>query len=132
MADQSKRPDYSDLEPRSLYDAPEVVPESQWRGPLHRNSSTNSPQVVTPAANSAPQYDYYGSQPEVRPYYEKPPIEDREAEKQVINDNRRQKLCGMRPKVFFWVMAAVIIVLVLAAVLGGVLGTVLNRSISSS
>lgn len=133
MENRSKDQDYSDLEHVAVHDAPEVV-----RGPLQRNSSTNSPQVYTPPAQNKPQYDYYGSHPEVRPYYEKPPLDDRtdrtdrEAEKQAINDSRRVKLCGLRPKAFFWVVGVIVAILVLAAVLGGVLGSQLGNSDSSS
>lgn len=131
----NKRPNHSDLEPVSPYDAPEVVPGSQLRGPLQRNSSTNSPQVFTPPPTQKQQYDYYGAQPEVRAYYEsqeKPPIDQRDGEKQAINDSRRMKMCGLRPKIFFWILGVGIVILVLAAVLGGVLGSIYGKSDSNS
>ena len=136
MEDLNKRRDHSDLEHVSPYDAPEVVPGSQSRGHIQRNSSSNSPQIYTPPPNQKPQYDYYSGQPEVRPYYEpqneKPPVDERDAEKQAVEDSKRVKLCGLRPKVFFWILGVAITVLVIAAVLGGVLGTVLGKSKSMS
>jgi hypothetical protein len=132
MGDPNKRRDHSDLEHVSPYDAPEVVLGSQVRGHLQRNSSSNSPQVYTPPPNQKPQHDYYAGQPEVRPYYENPTVDEREAEKQAVNDSRRMKLCGVRPKVFFWILGVTTTVLVIAAVLGGVLGSVLGKSKSNS
>lgn len=132
MDDPNKRRDHSDLEAVSPHDAPEVVPGSQSRGHIQRNSSSNSPQVYTPPSNQKLQYDYYAGQPEVRPYYEKPPEDEREAEKQAVGDSKGMKLCGLRPKVFFWILGVATTVLVIAAVLGGVLGTVLGKSKSSS
>ncbi len=132
MEDPNKRRDHSDLEAVSPHDAPEVFPGSQFREHIEHNSSWNSPQAYTPLANQKPQYDYYAGQPEVRPYYEKPPVDEREAERQHVNDARRTKLCGLRPKAFFWTLGVAIVVLVIAAVLGGVLGSVLGKSKSSS
>ena len=132
----NKQPAPSGLEHVSPYDAPEVVPGSQLRGPLQRNSSTNSPQVLTPSPPNKQQYDYYGAQPDVRAYYEpqeKPSTDQRDGEKQAINDSRRRvKMCGLRPKVFFWILGVVIVLLVLAAVLGGVLGSMYGKSGSGS
>lgn len=142
MEDQSKEQSegrgYSDLQHASPHDAPEVVTDDYMRQLiLQRNTSSSSPQVYTPPArNQKPQYDYYGGQHDARPHYEPQkaplPVDEREAEKQVINDSRRVKMCGLRPKVFFWIVGAVVVVLVLAAVLGGVLGSQLGGSDSSS
>ena len=131
--DHSRRPDYSDLEHAEAYDAPQVVDDFHQRAHVRQNLSTDSPQVHKPQ-HYTPEYGYYAGQHDARPYYEneKPALDNREGERPAIKDSKRVKMCGMRPKVFFWVLGAVITILVLAAVLGGVLGTVLGKSDSNS
>lgn len=128
MEDSKKRRDHSELEAVTPHDAPEVVPGSQIRGHAQRNSASNSPQLYTPPSSEKQHYDYYAGKPDVRAYYEKPHADETEVEKEVVNDARRPKICGLRPKVFFWILGVGIAVLVIAAVLGGVLGTVLGKS----
>jgi hypothetical protein len=52
--------------------------------------------------------------------------------KEVVREPEKQRICGMRRKVFLWILALVLLVTIVAAVLGGVLGSVLTSSGSSS
>ena len=126
MAPKTEQPDHSSLQPWTPHDAPEVVPVFEHRGSPQRNSSMHSPEPY----DTKQQYEYYGGQ-QADQYHGQPPRYEPGGEKQPDGINQR-RVCGMRRKVFFWILALAIAIIVLAAVLGGVLGSVLGGSDSNS
>lgn len=119
-------------------DGLQVVPGTEIRGPLSRNSSMNRPEIV----NSYPETSAYNAnEPKENPYYSqtphsgyspvpgyersKPEIAPDTSEFQNPRAGQERRWCGLRRR--WWLAILILLIVVLAAVLGGVLGTVLNN-----
>ena len=120
-------------------EAPEVVPETQLRAPLERQSSLSRPEAyfhpqVDYQAEKAhsPRHSYYVQSKSPQPRNEQakfgqPPGYQGDADKQVVDERSERRTCGMRRKLFWWIIAGVVLLVVITAVLGGVLGSVLHK-----
>ncbi len=129
---KAHQPDYSGLQNVPEQDAPEVVSHSNGYMSVERRSSMNSREVHNPKKN-----DYFSGAPgsrgpqaqeDGRAYYGQPQGYLGEPEEQQAVQPKEKRVCGLRRKVFFWILAIVVPLIVVAAVLGGVLGTVLSGS----
>ena len=133
MGSKRAQPDYTGLQSVPRHDAPEVVPESQSRSSVLRSSSVNYPEAYAPAKDEKPRYECFGGQQhDVRAHYGDASKAGGDADKEVGGPSSQKRICGIRRKLFFWILAIVILVIVIAAVLGGVLGSVLGNASSKA
>ena len=100
---------------------------------LFRSSSVNYPEAYAPAKDEKPRYECFGGQQhDVRAHYGDASKAGGDADKEVGGPSSQKRICGIRRKLFFWILAIVILVIVIAAVLGGVLGSVLGNASSEA
>lgn len=130
MEYKKEQPDHAGLQTIPAHDAPEVVNDYPSRPLVQRHTSMNSPEAYTPIKNEK-RRSYFGDQPEVRPHYGNSDEALADDDKKITNTSSQRNICGLRRKVFFWILAVIILVIVIAAVLGGVLASVLGGSTSS-
>lgn len=125
MGPSKAQPDHSGLQVNYSNEAPEVVHEMRTWAPTPQTSSHGKPEYYGPQSPGQESEDLM--KPDIREYRGEPPQYYVPVDTKTGNKSDR-RICGLRRRTFFILVAVIVLLVVIAAVLGAVLGVLLGSS----